>query len=181
VLSGGLPTITATLNPYNITTGGYSLYQNIKRLRFDLNREYRAVMFLEYIRMPALTNLSTCYKNLRVVGSQDIDVFDSTQGTTGNGILFTCEGGNTATNYFLSNTEYSRLPVTTNFLNKGYIEFELDTVLTAANIILIFFFFTTVSGAVTSIFLTVSSNSFFCNLSNSAALIVLVRVSFLVL
>jgi len=69
VYGGGLPTTTATLNPYNITTGGYSLYQNIKRLRFDLNQEYQsiklangAVMFLEYIRMPALSNLSTCYK-----------------------------------------------------------------------------------------------------------------------
>ena len=60
-------------------------------------------------------------------------MFDSTQGTTGNPVLFTCEGGNNAVNYFLSNTEYSRLPVPPNFLNKGYIEFELDTVLTAAN------------------------------------------------
>jgi hypothetical protein len=59
--------------------------------------------------------------------------FDSTQGTTGNPIIFTCEGGNTAANYFLSDTEYSRLPVPPNFLNRGYIEFELDTVLTAAN------------------------------------------------
>ena len=140
VYGGGLPTATMTLNPYNITVGGYSLYQNIKRLRFDLNQEFQsikiangAVIFLEFIRMPALTNISTCYKNLRVVGAQNITVFDSTQGTTGNPILFTCEGGNTATNYFLSNTEYSRLPVPPNFLNRGFIEFELDTVLTAAN------------------------------------------------
>ena len=140
VYGGGLPTTTATLNPYNITTGGYSLYQNIKRLRFDLNQEFQAiriangaVIFLEFIRMPALTNLSTCYKNLRVIGAQNITVFDSTQGTTGNPVLFTCEGGNNAVNYFLSNTEYSRLPVPPNFLNKGFIEFELDTVLTAAN------------------------------------------------
>ena len=60
-------------------------------------------------------------------------MFDSTQGTTGNPVLFTCEGGNNAVNYYLSNTEYSRLPVPPNFLSKGYIEFELDTVLTAAN------------------------------------------------
>ena len=140
VFGGGLPTAIATLNPYNITTGGYSLYQNIKRLRFDLNQEFQsiriangAVLFLEFIRMPGLTNISTCYKNLRVIGAQNITVFDSTQGTTGNPILFTCEGGNTAVNYFLSNTEYSRLPVPPNFLNRGYIEFELDTVLTAAN------------------------------------------------
>ena len=140
VYGGGLPTTTAGLLPYNTNYGGYSLYQNIKRLRFDLNQEYQsiriangAVMFLEFIRMPALTNISTCYKNLRVIGSQNINVFDSTQGTTGNGILFTCEGGNAATNYYLSNTEYSRLPVPPNFLNRGYIEFELDTVLTAAN------------------------------------------------
>ena len=140
VLGGGLPTSTASLNPYTITVGGYSPYQNIKRLRFDLNQEFQsikiangAVIFLELIRMPALSNISTCYKNLRVIGAQNITVYDSTQGTTGNPILFTCEGGNTATNYFLSNTEYSRLPVPPNFLNRGYLEFELDTFLTAAN------------------------------------------------
>ena len=140
VYGGGLSTSTASLNPYSITVGGYSPYQNIKRLRFDLNQEFQsikiangAVMFLEFIRMPALSALSTCYKNLRVIGAQNITVCDSTQGTTGNPILFTCEGGNTAINYFLSNTEYSRLPVPPNFLNRGYIEFELDTVLTAAN------------------------------------------------
>jgi hypothetical protein len=128
VYGGGLPTTTAVLNPYNTTIGGYSLYQNIKRLRFDLNQEFQskmiangAVLFLEFIRMPGLTNISTCYKNLRVIGAQNITVFDTTQGTTGNPILFTCEGGNTAVNYFLSNTEYSRLPVPPNFLNRGYI------------------------------------------------------------
>ena len=140
VYGGGLPSTTAVLNPYTLNFGGYSLYQNIKRLRFDLNQEFQsiriangAVIFLEFIRMPALTNISTCYKNLRVIGAQNINVFDSTQGTTGNPVLFTCEGGNVATNYYLSNTEYSRLPVPPNFLNKGYIEFELDTVLTAVN------------------------------------------------
>ena len=140
VYGGGLPSTTAVLNPYTLNFGGYSLYQNIKRLRFDLNQEFQsiriangAVIFLEFIRMPALTNLSTCYKNLRVIGAQNINVFDSTQGTIGNPVLFTCEGGNTATNYYLSNTEYSRLPVPPNFLSKGYIEFELDTVLTGAN------------------------------------------------
>ncbi len=90
-------------------------------------------MFLEYIRLPALSNLSTCYKNLRVIGSQNMNVFDSTQGTAGNGILFTREGGQCSNELFLSNTEYSRLPVSPNFLNRGYIEFELDTVLTGAN------------------------------------------------
>jgi hypothetical protein len=80
---------------------------NIKRFRFDLNQEYQsirlangAVMFLEYIRIPAWSNLSRCYKNLCVIGSQNTNVFDSTQGTTGNGILFTCKGGNVVTNYF---------------------------------------------------------------------------------
>ena len=72
--------------------------------------------------------------NLRVLGAQNITVFDSTQGTTGNPILFTCEGGNAAVNYFLSNTEYSRLPVPPNFLNRGYIEFEWDTVFTRTQV-----------------------------------------------
>jgi hypothetical protein len=58
--------------------------------------------------MPGLTNISTCYKTLRVFGAQNITVFDSTQGTTGNPILFTCKAGNAAVNYFLSNTEYCK-------------------------------------------------------------------------
>jgi hypothetical protein len=107
VYGGGLPTAIATLNLYNITNDGYSLYQNIKSLRFDLNQEFQlkrktnnAVLFLEFIRIPALTNTSTCYKNSRVTGAQNKTVFDSTEGTTGNPISFTCEGGNTAVNYF---------------------------------------------------------------------------------
>ncbi len=46
--------------------------------------------------MPGLKNISTCYKNLRVIGAQNITVFDSTRGTTGNPMLFTREGGNAA-------------------------------------------------------------------------------------
>ena len=52
------------------------------------------------------------------------------QGSTGNPVLFSCESGNVATNYFLSDTSYSRLSVPPNLLNRGYIEFELDTVAT---------------------------------------------------
>jgi hypothetical protein len=83
--------------------------------------------------MPGLTNITTCYKNLRVSGARNITVFDSTQGTTGNPIVFTCERRNAAVNYILSNFEYSRLPVPPNFLNRGHIEFEWDTVFTAVN------------------------------------------------
>ena len=71
VSGGGLPTRTFNLNPYTIRVGGYSPYQNIKRLRFDLNQEFQsikiangAVLFLEFISMPALTGISTCYKIL---------------------------------------------------------------------------------------------------------------------
>ena len=74
------------------------MYQNIKQLRFDFHQEFQciklangAAMFSEFIRMPELTNRLTCIKNLRVVGAQDITVFDSRQGTTGNPIYFACE------------------------------------------------------------------------------------------
>ena len=47
-------------------------------LRFNLNQEFQtiklvywAVLYIEFIRMPALTNTSTGYKNLRVVGAQN--------------------------------------------------------------------------------------------------------------
>ena len=138
VLSGGIPTGTAILNPYTIVIGGQSPYQNIKRLRFDLNQEFSqlqladgAHLYLEYVRMPALGANSTCFKNLRLIGGENINIFDSVQGSQGNPILFSCEGGNNANNYYISENECFRLPVPPNFLSKGYIEFEIDTVATA--------------------------------------------------
>ena len=138
VYGGGLPTSTITLNPYNITTGGYSPYKNMKKLRFDLNQELQALrlsdnaeLYLEYVRMPALSTNSTCFKNLRLIGASNINIFDSIQGSTGNPLLFTCESGNVATSYMLSASEYSRLNIPPNFLNKGYIEFEMETILNA--------------------------------------------------
>ncbi len=60
VHGGGLPTLSSSLAPYSTSFGGYSPYQNMKRLRFDLNQEFQlvriangAVLFLEFIRMPA--------------------------------------------------------------------------------------------------------------------------------
>ena len=142
VSGGGLPTATITLNPYNIITGAYSPYQNTKRLRFDLNQELQALrlsdnaeLYLEYVRMPALSVNSTCFKNLRLIGASNINTFDSIQGSTGNPILFTCESGNVATSYKLSTSEYGRLNIPPNFLNKGYIEFEMESILSANNVI----------------------------------------------
>jgi hypothetical protein len=43
VYGGGLPTASITLFPYNITIGGYSPYQNTKRLRFDICQELQAL------------------------------------------------------------------------------------------------------------------------------------------
>ena len=130
---------TSIYNGFDRNTMALSAYQNTKKVRFDLNQEFSqlriaegSVIYLEFIRMPALGAISTCYKNLRVVGGQNINVFDSAQGSSGNPILFTFEGGNNANNYYLSDTEYSRLPIPPHFLNKGYIEFELDTILTGA-------------------------------------------------
>ena len=135
-----LPSSSVLMNPFSLSTGGLSPYQNTKKLRFDLTQEFSSlkladdsVIFLEYARMPALTALSTCYKNIRLCNSENINVFDSCQGSVGNPILFTCESGNNATNNYILNTQYSRLTIPPHFLNNGYIEFEIDTILTAAN------------------------------------------------
>ena len=138
VYGGGLPSASITLYPSNTIIGGYSPYPNTKRLRFDLNQELQALrladnaeIYLEFVRMPGLSVNSTCFKNLRLIGASNVNVFDSIQGTTGNPILFTCESGNVATNYTIASTDYSKLPIPSNFLNKGYIEFEMETILNA--------------------------------------------------
>ena len=137
VYGGGLPTLSALMNQVNISYGGNSIYQNTKKLRFDLTQELStlrladgAVLYCEYVRMPAITNQS-CYKNIRLVGCNNLNTWDSCIGNAGNPVLFSCDAG-AATNYYLTNTEYSRLQVPNQFLSKGYIEFEMDTILTAA-------------------------------------------------
>ncbi len=77
--------------------------------------------------MPAWSNLSTWFENLRVSG-QNIPVFDSTQGTTGNPKLFTCKWGHALirvlyqvllinlTKKNWNNSENSRLLVPPDFL-----------------------------------------------------------------
>ena len=142
VYGANLPNATATLNPYSLTIGSISKYNNVKKLRFDLNQELSTLkladgahLYLEYIRMPALTVNSMFFKSLRLIGGENKNIFDSSQGTSGNPILFTCEGGNNTSNYYLSDKLYSRLPISPNFLSKGYIEFELETFLMGANTI----------------------------------------------
>jgi len=134
-----LATFIFSLNPYKYNIGGYSPNKNTKLLRFELNNELQQIklaenahLYLELIRMPAFGNNGSCYRALRLVGSQNINTFDSTNGTNGNPILFVCEHVNGASTYFINEKSYARLPVPPNFLSKGYIEFELETVLTAA-------------------------------------------------
>jgi hypothetical protein len=116
---------------------GVIVIPNTKRVKFDLNQEFStlrladgAVIFLEYARKPTYANAISCYKNLRVCGAENVNTFDSVQGSSGNPILFTCDSGFAAANFYLSNTEYSRVQVPPNYLNKGFIEFELETVFT---------------------------------------------------
>lgn len=139
VSHASLASFTFNLNPYKYNIGGYSTNKNIKLLRFELSNELQqlrlaenAHLYLELVRMPAFGVNGSCYRALRLVGSQNINTFDSTNGITGNPILFITEYFNGANTFFINEKSFARLPVPQNFLSKGYIEFELETIMTAA-------------------------------------------------
>lgn len=134
-----LGTFSFNFNPYKYNNGGYSTNKNIKLLRFELSNELQQIrlaenahLYLELVRIPAFGVNGSCYRALRLVGSQNINTFDGTNGTTGNPILFVTEYFNGASTFFINEKSFARLPVPQNFLSKGYIEFELETIMTAA-------------------------------------------------
>jgi len=139
VSHASLATFSFNLNPYKYNIGGYSTNKNIKLLRFELSNELQqlrlaenAHLYLELVRMPAFGVNGSCYRALRLVGSQNINTFDGTNGTTGNPILFITEYFNGANTFFINEKSFARLPVPQKFLSKGYLEFELETIMTAA-------------------------------------------------
>jgi hypothetical protein len=90
-----------------ITIGGYShnwwLFiielQSVKLangsvLSLDISAKPQYVCIIKFVSIT---------KKLRLIGAKDINELDSTQGSTGNPSLLSCEAGNNATNIFKTN------------------------------------------------------------------------------
>lgn len=118
-------------------TSTYSQYNNSKIYRFDLSKQQfpllsqNSKMILTYCRVPGLTN-SSIHRTIRAVGALNVNSFDTERGTNGPPILITIgEGGVQDISFQSTNIEFNGVFVPSDYLKKGYIEFELSSVATA--------------------------------------------------
>jgi hypothetical protein len=118
-------------------TSTYSQYDNSKIYRFNLSTQQfpllaqNSKMILTYARIPGLTN-SSIHRTIRAVGAININSFDTERGTNGSPILLTIgEGGTVDVSFQTTNIEFNGVFVPPDYLQKGYIDFELSTVATA--------------------------------------------------
>ena len=118
-------------------TSTYSQYDNSKIYRFDLSKQQfpllsqNSKMILTYARIPGLTN-SSIHRTIRAVGAINVNCFDTERGTNSAPILLTIgEGGTVDVSFQTTNIEFNGVFVPPNYLQKGYIDFELSTVATA--------------------------------------------------
>ncbi len=114
-----------------------SSFTNGKRMRFnlkgamnDVRLSKKARMIMEATFIPAITNMNTTI--VRVVTSSEDKVWDSKKGNAGNPILVTFKDPN---NQVYNCSEYFyNIHVTSNFLQSGFIDLEIESTNTTANI-----------------------------------------------
>ena len=113
-------------------------YINAKRCRFNLNSAFNDLLLSKNARVvmeatyfPTLTNVNN-YVIVRLVTSTEDKVLDSKKFTNGNPILLTFKGTNSQI-YNCSEFFYN-LNVPPTFLNRGYIDLELESPIATANI-----------------------------------------------
>ncbi len=109
---------------------------NSTRLRFDLKGNLGDVILsknarivVESASIPGLTNMTNRPAVVRLLTSTEDKVFDTKKGINGNPILF-CLGlatsGGILNNLSNSNDNFYSLNIPSNFLNRGFIEMELE-------------------------------------------------------
>jgi hypothetical protein len=115
----------------------YSTYNNSKIYRFDLTDKQfpllaeNSKLVLVYARIPGLTN-SSIHRTIRAVGAVNEFHYDTERGYNGSPILITVgEGGTSDISFQNTNPLFNGCFVPSNYLKKGYIEFEISTIATA--------------------------------------------------
>ena len=117
---------TAASSVYKLSD---STFPNSKQMRFNLNGALNHVklsnnarIYMEGTHMPNLTNLRTTI--IRLVTSTDDNVYDSKKRTNGNPVLC-CLSPNTQ--IYNSSELFHNLSIPSNFLEKGFIELEIES------------------------------------------------------
>ena len=110
---------------------------NSKRIRFSLNNSLsdvilsqNALCVLESCHIPNITNLTNQIAYLRLVTSSENKTYDTTKGLNGNPIILsTMVHSSTVQSNVISNNSdmFNSFNIPSNFLNKGFIEMELES------------------------------------------------------
>lgn len=112
---------------------------NSKRMRFSLNNSLNDVKLSQNAKcilntcyIPNIPNIGGHITHVRLVASSETKTYDTTKGLNGNPIIFTTN--QTGTPIFNNADMFHSFHVTSNFLEKGYIEIELECVTAGTNI-----------------------------------------------
>jgi len=115
-----------------------SSFTNGKMCRFSFNGAFNDVILsknahiiLESAYFPTVTNISN-YVNIRLVTSTEDEVFDTLKQKSGNPLLITFS---TTNQTIINGSElFYNFSVPSSFLSKGYIDFEIESPIVAANV-----------------------------------------------
>ena len=127
----------------NVNTNAHHQYSTVNtsvinaiRMRFDLRGNLGDVILSKNARVvvesacvQSNTNMSARTAVVRLLTSTEDKVFDSKKGINGNPILFSLgllPSVGALTNLLNGNDMFYNLSIPSNFLNKGFIEIELD-------------------------------------------------------
>jgi len=132
----------------NVDSSQYSYNNNniinSKRMRFTLNNSLNDVKLsqnarcvLEACHIPNITNLTNNLVYLRLVASSQDKTFDTSKNLNGNPIILSTivHSNAVSPNVIYNATDFFySLNVSSNFLEKGFIELELECITTTQNI-----------------------------------------------
>jgi hypothetical protein len=117
-----------------------SNFNNGKRMRFNLNGlmndvrlSKNARLVMEAVFVPSITNM-TNYINVCVVTSTEDQDFDTNKGISGNPIICTFMKESASQTYVNNAPEFCNIHVPTNFLQRGFIELEIESPVVTANV-----------------------------------------------
>ena len=132
----------------NLTSSQYSFNNNgitnSKKMRFSFNNTLSDVKLsqnarcvLEACHIPNITNLTNNLVYLRLIASSNDKTFDTSKNLNGNPVILSTivHSSSVSPNVIYNATDFFySINVSSNFLEKGYVELELECITTTANI-----------------------------------------------
>jgi hypothetical protein len=132
----------------NLTSSQYSFNNNgitnSKKMRFSFNNSLSSVKLsqnarcvLEACHIPNITNLTNNLVYLRLIASSNDKTFDTSKNLNGNPVILSTivHSSSVSPNVIYNATDFFySINVSSNFLEKGYVELELECITTTANI-----------------------------------------------